>query len=409
MNNGKLTIFIGPNGSGKTHELIELKKKEKNSFMVPSEIIFQEETKDTKDSTLVMEQLIGELIMPNVDSERKNLENRIDQVIMDNQAIYNDKLKNILNINGTEFEKDFISITAKKEYKKIVSINNDFLKKSVGSGQASLFILSLLTLSNKENIFVDEPEKFCHQAMLFQVAGIIHELIESGKNVFIVTHSPELVKLLNWDFENLFIFNELSIDEGVIKEVTKKQINVSEVYKVLFENDFHTLLKTQNKSDLKIIGSYFESSDNLERYLKIRRNDFVDMLFTNNIYLVEGINDTMFIKFKEKEYRERSIFPTFSKFLMPMYLILLNQVKNPNKTKISVVFDSDGNNGELHKKINNFIINNSDQYIMFNNNIEDEFGIAKDDKNDSVLIFKKFEDSSSKIDSIEWIEGVNKN
>jgi predicted ATP-binding protein involved in virulence len=115
MNNGKLTIFIGPNGSGKTHELIELKKKEKNSFMVPSEIIFQEETKDTKDSTLVMEQLIGELIMPNVDSERKNLENRIDQVIMDNQAIYNDKLKNILNINGTEFEKDFISITAKKE------------------------------------------------------------------------------------------------------------------------------------------------------------------------------------------------------------------------------------------------------------------------------------------------------
>jgi ABC-type uncharacterized transport system ATPase subunit len=117
MSKGKLTIYIGPNGSGKTYELNKMKGKE-NSFMVPSEIIFLEETKDTKDSTIVMEQLIGELIMPNILDEKKLFEEKVDDVINENKKVYNDKLREILNINGTKLKKDFINCTTKKEYKK---------------------------------------------------------------------------------------------------------------------------------------------------------------------------------------------------------------------------------------------------------------------------------------------------
>jgi Fe-S cluster assembly ATPase SufC len=409
MSKGKLTIYIGPNGSGKTYELNKMKGKE-NSFMVPSEIIFLEETKDTKDSTIVMEQLIGELIMPNIIDEKKRFEEKVDDVIKENKKVYNDKLSEILNINGTKLKKDFINCTAKKEYKKIVSIDNAFLKESMGSGQASLFILSLLTMSKKENILIDEPEKFCHQSLLNKVAGVIRELLEMGKNVYIATHSPELVKLLDWDFENLFVFNELEIEDEKIKNSTIKQINVSDISKVLIESGLDQLLINNGKKELKIIGSYFQESQELEKYLKIRRNDFIDLLFANNIYLVEGINDMLFVNFKEKNnYEERKVFPTFSKFLIPMYLVLLNQVRNEKLSKISVVFDCDNNKDELHSRINKFIIDYSDYYIKFADNIEVEFDIQKEDKNNPVLVFEEFEKNAEKFNSINWEKGKAEN
>lgn len=113
-----------------------------------------------------------------------------------------------LDLNSHKRTKDVIAPQKTIEYKKIVKINANDLKASMGSGQKLQFLLKLIEKCNKRYIFsIDEPENHSRPSMLNITANLINKLIET-KDVYIVTHSPELSNMLNIDFNNSYIFND---------------------------------------------------------------------------------------------------------------------------------------------------------------------------------------------------------
>ena len=195
-----LKIFIGPNGYGKTYELEKIKKSlfeednnRKDVIMLGSELVYADEMKDTVNNSFLMDYIITELL---VDDElvniQKQFENKLDTLIKDNSDMYNELMDETLKLNSHKRTKDVIAPQKTREYKKLVKINADDLKGSMGSGQKLHFLLRLIEKSNKQYIFLDEPENHSHPSMLHITANLINKLSET-KDVYIATHSPELL------------------------------------------------------------------------------------------------------------------------------------------------------------------------------------------------------------------------
>lgn len=142
-----LKIFIGPNGYGKTYELERIKKSlfdedndRKDIIMLGSELVFADEMKDTVNNSFLMDYIITELL---VDDElinlQKQFENKLDTLIKDNSDMYNELMDETLDLNSHKRTKDVIASQKTREYKKLVKINADDLKASMGSGQNYTF------------------------------------------------------------------------------------------------------------------------------------------------------------------------------------------------------------------------------------------------------------------------------
>lgn len=342
-----LRIYIGPNGYGKTFtinkEIEELRKQDKERkdiLLLNSEIVFADEMKDTVNNSFVMEYLIGELLdNEEISNARKTYESALDKSIEDNQKVYNEIMEEVLMLNNKKREKNVISTTPTKEYKKIVKINSDDLKNSMGSGQKLQFLLKLIQKSNKEFIYLDEPENHTHPSLLHVTAGLINELSKT-KNICIATHSPELLNLLDIDFDNLFIFNDPNFGEP-------KKIDFSNA--VLSPEDIHIEnLNTKSKS-------YFNVSSLKNNILELHKKEFMSSLFSKKVYMVEGINDELFLKKLlanyNKQYTQYSIFQCYGK---PHFIPFINIFK---KLGIDVVplFDKDKVTDANNISINNEI------------------------------------------------------
>ena len=210
-----LKIFIGPNGYGKTYELEQRKqellnenKERKDIIMLGSELVFADEMKDTVNNSFLMDYIITELLIDDELLEIQNqFENKLDSIIYDNVNMYNDLMDETLELNSHKRTKDVIAPQKTREYKKLVKINSDDLKDSMGSGQKLHFLLRLIEKSNKKYIFLDEPENHSHPSLLHITAKLINELSKT-KEVCIATHSPELLSMLEIDFDELYIFND---------------------------------------------------------------------------------------------------------------------------------------------------------------------------------------------------------
>ena len=190
-----LKIFIGPNGYGKTYELEKIKKSlfdknkdRKDVIMLGSELVFADEMKDTVNNSFLMDYIITELL---VDDEltniQKQFENKLDTIIKDNLNMYNELMDETLKLNLHKRTKDVIAPQKTREYKKLVKINADDLKASMGSGQKLHFLLKLIEKSNKQYVFLDEPENHSHPSMLNITANLINKL-SNTKDVYVATH-----------------------------------------------------------------------------------------------------------------------------------------------------------------------------------------------------------------------------
>ena len=163
-----LKIYIGPNGYGKTFtinkEIEELKRQDKTRsdiLILNSEIVFADEMKDTVNNSFVMEYLIGELLdNEEISSARIMYESVLDKSIEENKNMYNEMMDEVLALNHQTRKKDIISTTPTKEYKKIVKINSDDLKNSMGSGQKLQFLLKLIQKSNKKYVYAHNTIPF---------------------------------------------------------------------------------------------------------------------------------------------------------------------------------------------------------------------------------------------------------
>lgn len=364
-----LKIFIGPNGYGKTYELERIKKSlldedndRKDVIMLGSELVFADEMKDTVNNSFLMDYIITELL---VDDEltniQKQFENKLDTLIKDNLDMYNELMDETLNLNSHKRTKDVIAPQKTREYKKLVKINADDLKGSIGSGQKLHFLLRLIEKSNKQYIFLDEPENHSHPSMLNITANLINKLSET-KDVYIVTHSPELLNMLNIDFNNLYIFNDAEY-KGPKKIDFKKAVN-SLPKNINIEN-----LYSNSKT-------YYDEEKLKSNILEIHKKEFMSALFSTKVYIVEGINDQLFLKKvlnkAGKQFEQYSIFPCYGK---PHYFPFI-EIFNDLGINIVLLFDEDKTINETNNKINTELQKN--KHYMFTEFLEKELGYNGD-------------------------------
>ena len=364
-----LKIFIGPNGYGKTYELERIKKTlfdedndRKDVIMLGSELVFADEMKDTVNNSFLMDYIITELLVDDeLTSIQKQFEDKLDKLIKDNSDMYNELMDETLNLNLHKRTKDVIAPQKTREYKKLVKINADDLKGSMGSGQKLHFLLKLIEKSNKQYIFLDEPENHSHPSMLNITANLINKLSET-KEVYIATHSPELLNMLNIDFNNLYIFNDAEYKGPK---------------KIDFKKAAGSLPKTINIENLYSNSkTYYDEEKLKSNILEIHKKEFMSALFSKKVYIVEGINDQLFLKKvlnkTGKQFEQYSIFPCYGK---PHYFPFID-IFNGLGINVALLFDEDKTSNETNNKINTELQKN--KHYMFAEILEKEIGYNGD-------------------------------
>lgn len=362
-----LEIYIGPNGYGKTRKLISLKEDlikkqnvdETNILFIDSEILLMDEVKDTKDNSKTMEYILTEILSTDsVTIARTAFEDAIDKEIIKAQSGLDCILDSILSINEQTREpnKNLVITTSKKEYKKLVKINSDDIKNKMGSGQRMQLILSIANQSNKNYIFIDEPEKYSHPSMLNKTASILQTLSKT-KNVYIATHSPKLLSMLSFDFDNLYIINDSTHVAKVIpfEKITndlKSKINIG---------SFNAKEK-----------SYYDKDSLIKNIFELHYREFLEVLFSKTVYVCEGESDVLFIKkvllTYDEYYNDYTIFLTHGKFIMPVFAEIFKFLN----IDLKIYFDKDDETVTNHQKVNSYL--KQFTYYSFDKNLEDELG-----------------------------------
>lgn len=377
-----LEVYIGPNGYGKTKRLESIKQNLITSGVNSNEILFLEselllmdEVKDTKDSTKTMEYILTELLSTQaIETARQCFESAIDSEIINNIPRMNTILDGILSLNGQtrNQNRNFIDVKPTKEYKKLVTINSDDIKNKMGSGQRMQLILELVKSSTKNYIFIDEPEKYSHPSMLNQTAKLIEDLAQN-KNVYIATHSPKLLSMMDIDLDKIYVINDITHQPkslniaGIIADL--QQVNIS---------NFPNKCK-----------SYYDENHLKLNIKELHYREFLEALFAKKVYLCEGTNDELFIKkllqAKDLYYEDHVIFKTYGKYHMLVFAKIFENINSD----IHIFFDSDSDTNTSDVIINPLLLNFN--HYKFINNLEEELSYAG--RKDDTVKFIEFLDS----------------
>ncbi len=200
--------------------------------------------------------------------------------------------------------------------------------------------------------------------MLNITANLINKLSET-KDVYIATHSPELLNMLNIDFNNSYIFNDpeckgpKTIDFKKAANALPSNINIENLY-----------------SNSK---TYYDEEKLKNNILDIHKKEFMSALFSNKVYIVEGINDQLFLKkvlnSAGKQFEQYSIFPCYGK---PHYFPFIEIFKDLG-IDVVLLFDEDKTSDETNNKINTELQKN--KHYMFSEILEKEIGYNGDKGN----------------------------
>jgi len=371
-----IKVYIGPNGYGKTTKLESIKQNLISSgvngneiLFLESEILLLEEVKDTKDNTKTMEYILTELLetVPVITS-RTNYEQAIDTEITSNIANVNTIIDDILSLNGMTRTGDFISVSTTKTYKNLVKINQNDVKKKMGSGQRMHLLLELVNKSSKQYLFIDEPEKYSHPSMLNKTANLLN-VLSLTKDIYIATHSPKLLSMLDLDLDNIYILNDTTYNEK----------NLDFVGSIGLFNGHSTLLSTNPGFDKS--ASYFNLVSLKDNIKRLHYRDFMEALFAKTVYLVEGVNDELFIKKmlleNGKYFGDYYIFPVYGKHHMMIFANILSCLS----ISVKLFFDEDNSNS-INTSTNSLL--SRFDHVMFSPNIEDSFSFPRGSKYNTV-------------------------
>ena len=245
-------------------------------------------------------------------------------------------------------------------------------------------LLKLAANSNRKNIFLDEPEKYSHPSLLNSTALAVNSLIAKGKNVYIATHSPKLISMIDVDYEDIYLINDSS---HALKEIPFDQA-VADTAKLFNLGS----MKAQNKR-------YYASGSSLSDSIKKRHNrQFIEALFSKRVYLCEGANDEILINAALQQlggyFDDYAIFKVWGKVNLPVFAQLFSLLG----INVVVLFDKDDENKKFHKEANDAIRSLSGSIVSLEQDPNIEKAVGYTGKKEDALIFMDYLESSS-IDS----------
>ena len=406
---GKLTIYIGPNGYGKTKKLnAKYESMKSSSIFLKSEILLTNELKPLNNSTST-EYFLDELFNNN------NLNNAKIQLLEEGRRTVDSKkekikkiVDNILKLNESATKSNLIEFENKLSLKEMFTIDIKILDL-MGSGQKMLLLLDLVLDFDKDNIFLDEPEKYMQPNLLKILACKLNNLLKSGKNIFIVTHSPKLLSFLDLKIDDIEIMNEKQKEDE--KEWPTKKIDLQMAINLLINDKSIKERIIESKEINSKTKSYYNLKLIEKNIINNHKYDFFNALFAKKIIICEGLNDEIFLNWlgNNSKFDDYSIFKTFGKGIMPVFLEIFKQVSK----NVICIFDKDNENDNTHKVLNQYLVENSvKNSLIFNKNLESELaykGEKYDFLNFIYFLENNCDDIKSKYANIVFdkIEGDN--
>lgn len=406
---GKLTIYIGPNGYGKTKKLnAKYESMKSSSIFLKSEILLTNELKPLNNSTST-EYFLDELFNNN------NLNNAKIQLLEEGRKSVDSKkekikkiVDNILKLNESATKSNLIEFENKLSLKEMFTIDIKILDL-MGSGQKMLLLLDLVLDFDKDNIFLDEPEKYMQPNLLKILACKLNNLLKSGKNIFIVTHSPKLLSFLDLKIDDIEIMNEKQKEDE--KEWPTKKIDLQMAINLLINDKSIKERIIESKEINSKTKSYYNLKLIDKNIINNHKYDFFNALFAKKIIICEGLNDEIFLNWlgNNSKFDDYSIFKTFGKGIMPVFLEIFKQVSK----NVICIFDKDNENDNTHKILNQYLAENSvKNSLIFNKNLESELaykGEKYDFLNFIYFLENNCDDIKSKYANIVFdkIEGDN--
>ena len=338
-----LNIFVGANGTGKSYDMQQL-------FTVRDKSVLFEKNGYCKISSAIKEQRFF---------------TKLQNTKVVDQEIQTEKEKN-LQVKYREAIEYFKGLQEKLQTKYISSAIAKLLR----------IIESLLNCNFEEQevFYFDEPETSLDDSNIKNISKIVQYIMRCKKQVFIVTHSPRLLEVLQPNISQIFLKQKLF--GGYL------QITEDGVYNLHRE----TAKKCQEylTNPPKWVQIYIEKPHKFfQLYMNtfMHSHDFYRSLFYNNITLAEGLTEQFIVNSIEELTMTSNCFIfTHGKFNMP-FLIQFYQLLGK---KVYCVFDSDiyanqeiANGNKAVEQINQYLeeILPPTQRIVFEPNLERELNI----------------------------------
>lgn len=266
--------------------------------------------------------------------------------------------------------------------------------------QASLTIAILraysqLKLKNHTPIFIDEPELYLHPQARRKFYKVIEELADSGKQVFLTTHSTEFVDLGH--FDQIFLVRK--------DKTSGTYVRTADPVDFVYDLQIRVGVKTDDEQLMLTYQNAFENTGDSQKA--------AEALFASKVILVEGESESLILPYCfDKigyDYVGKGIsivrcggkneldrfYRLYSEFGIPCYIVFDGDGQNAGTTDEKHTIEANRAILALFNCNQSFPDGNvHDEYLGFATTLEDNLGIGPvGAKTKGLKLFLKFKDA----------------